>query len=199
MTLDDVEPAAALQSLSFPPPFPADLLWQPSHLQRHLELFPEGQFVAEADGEIVASCSNTIISEALWQSHESWSATVGGPLLDKFDRQGTTLYGLDITVHPDFRRMGIGREFYSERFALVERLGLSRYGTACRLPDFRRYRTENANSTPEIYARAVANGGATDRTLTPLLRYGLSLLGVIENYMEDEESCNAAALLEKAR
>jgi hypothetical protein len=36
----------------------------------------------------------------------------------------------------------------------------------------------------------------TDRTLTPLLSYGLTFLGVIENYMEDVESGDAAALLE---
>ena len=35
-----------------------------------------------------------------------------------------------------------------------------------------------------------------DRTLSVLLRYGLKFLDVIENYMPDEESGNAAALLE---
>ncbi len=46
------------------------------------------------------------------------------------------------------------------------------------------------------YARVVVEGKATDRTLTPLLRYGLGFVEVIENYMDDEESGNAAALLE---
>lgn len=44
----DIEGAVALQRDCFPPPFPEELLWQISHLQRHLEIFPEGQFVAFA-------------------------------------------------------------------------------------------------------------------------------------------------------
>ena len=35
-----------------------------------------------------------------------------------------------------------------------------------------------------------------NRTHRALLRYGLTFLGVIHDYMEDEESANAAALLE---
>ena len=63
MELGDVESAAALQSLAFPPPFPQDLLWQPEHLKRHLVLFPSGQFVADVGNQIIGSCSNTVISE----------------------------------------------------------------------------------------------------------------------------------------
>jgi hypothetical protein len=50
-------------------------------------------------------------------------------------------------------------------------------------------------SGPE-YAFAVVQGTVTDQTLTPLLRYGLALVDVIEEYMEDMESGHAAALLE---
>ena len=52
---------------------------------------------------------------------------------------------------------------------------------------------------PEVYAFQVQAGDLTDRTLTPLLRYGLNLKGVIEDYMEDEESLNCAALLSYER
>jgi len=186
--------AAALQKLAFPPPFSEDLHWDPEHLLRHIEIFPDGQFVAEAGGEIVGSCSNTIVSEAAWQAHAGWSATVGGPMLRGFRRDGTTLYGLDIAVHPSFRRQGIGRGFYETRFDLVRRLGLTRYGTACRMPDYLAF--SRGIRTPKEYAVAVTSAKAVDRTLTPLLRYGLTFIDVVENYMEDRESGNAAALLE---
>jgi ribosomal protein S18 acetylase RimI-like enzyme len=199
MEAEDIEQAADLQSLAFPPPFPQDLLWQAGHLLEHLRLFPEGQFVAEVDGEIVGSCSNTLISEEKWHAHGNWTETVGGPLLEAFVPQGSTMYGLDITVHPDYRRMGIGREFYDTRLALCDRLSLARYGTACRMPDMRHYRNKHSGASALQYAKAVVAGDVTDRTLTPLLRYGLTFLDVIENYMEDAESGNAAALLESAR
>ncbi len=109
---EDVEAVAALQREAFPPPFSEELLWQPEHLYRHLELFPEGQFVALAEEEVIGSCSNTLISEEGWQRHSSWDETVGGPLLKSFNRGGGTLYGLDITVSPRRRRLGIGRALY---------------------------------------------------------------------------------------
>ena len=39
-------------------------------------------------------------------------------------------------------------------------------------------------------------GVRVDRVLTPLLRYNLTFIETHESYMEDEESGNAAALLE---
>ncbi len=192
MTLDDIPEVVGLQALAFPPPFSQNLHWDPEHLERHIQLFQEAQYVAESSSEIVGSCSNTLISEERWQAHESWGATVGGPNLRGFDEKGTTLYGLDITVHPSHRRHGIGRAFYNERFRVVRQRKLARYGTGCRLPDY----AQHTDKTVEEYARRVANGELTDKTLTPLLRYGLTFLGVLRDYMDDEESANAAALLE---
>jgi hypothetical protein len=199
MTRDDVAEAVGLQMLAFPPPFSEDLHWGSEHLLRHIKLFPEGQFVAVAGGEIVGSCSNSIVSEPGWQAHGNWGQTMGGPFLRKFDRTGTTLYGLDITVHPSRRRIGIGRAFYFARFRLVEDLGLTRYGTGCRIPDYRSFADRNPTVGVHAYAKRVVAGELQDRTLTPLLRYDLKFLGVIENYMEDFESDNAAALLERVR
>jgi GNAT superfamily N-acetyltransferase len=196
MRFEDVPAVVALQKLAFPPPFSEELHWDPEHLVRHIELFPEGQLVADCDGEVVGSCSNTIVSEHAWRAHGSWYETVGGPDLHGFAPLGTTLYGLDISVHPEHRRAGIGRRFYQSRFELVRRRGLARYGTGCRLPDFRSYQKEHPEVDAREYARRVVAGEASDRTLTPLLRYGLDFVGVKEKYMEDDESGDAAALLE---
>jgi ribosomal protein S18 acetylase RimI-like enzyme len=196
MAMEDIARVVELQKLAFPPPFSEDLHWDPEHLVRHIELFPTGQFVAEDMGKIVGSCSNSIVSELQWQKHGGWGETVGGPNLRTFDRNGTTLYGLDITVHPDYRRQGIGRSFYRSRYSLVKSLGLARFGTGCRLPDFRNYATTRPGIRVEDYVERVVRGEATDRTLTPLLRMDLECIGVVRDYMPDEESANAAALLE---
>ncbi|HEY0868733.1 MAG TPA: hypothetical protein VGE01_15220, partial [Fimbriimonas sp.] len=134
-----------------------------------------------------------------WQKHGSWSETVGGPYLRAFDPDGSTLYGLDITVHPMHRRLGIGRAFYGERYRLVEQRGLARYGTACRIPDYRAFATSHPETGVEEYVERVVRGEAADRTLTPLLRMGLEFVEVLRGYMDDEESVNAAALLERRR
>ncbi len=194
MTPADIDGVVALQAAAFPPPFPQEYHWQAPHIRSHLRHFPIGQFVADVDGQIVGSCSNTMISEEKWQAHGSWIETVGDPGIRSFDMQGTTLYGLDITVHPAYRRQGVGRGFYEARYKLCQAAGLVRYGTGCRMPDFRASGVE----TVEQYADEVVAGTRNDRTLTPLLRYGLSFIAVVRGYMEDFESDNAGALLERA-
>lgn len=196
MLEEHIEGAVALQRACFPEPFPEELLWSRDHLLRHLELFPSGQFVAVSGDQVVASASASRISEANWLSHANWDETVGGPLLESFDSLGSTLYGLDISVHPEARGLGIGRRLYERRFKVVEEGGLARYGTACRVPDYQAYATDHPETSVGEYAELVVNNRATDRTLSPLLRYGLTYLGVIHGYMEDKESDNAAALLE---
>lgn len=196
MLLDDIPGAVSLQRACFPAPFPEELLWQPEHVQRHLEFFPEGQFVAVDNDRVIGSASSCLISEENWKAHRSWEETVGGHFIDNHDPQGSTMYGLDVSVHPAHREKGIGKELYRARFRAVRELALIRYGTACRLPDYRRWAEEKNNLPVETYVKEVVEGQTTDRTLTPLLRYGLTFLGVLHGYMDDEESANSAALLE---
>lgn len=192
MDAGDADAAAGLQIRAFPPPFPSELLWQPAHLRRHVEIFPEGQFVAEVAGRIVGSCSNLKIDEANWNAHSPWDGTVGGPFLTAHVPTGSTLYGVDVTVDPEFRRRGIARAFYEARFRLVRSSDLKRYGTACRIPGF----SSSGEADARIYAKSVVAGTRQDATLTPLLRIGMTFVDVIDGYMIDVESGNFAALLE---
>jgi GNAT superfamily N-acetyltransferase len=181
-----------LQPLCYPPPFNPSLLWQREHIERHLAVFPEGHFVATAEGRVVGSASNTIISEEAWRAHPPWKETVGGFMIETFDPKGTTLYGLDISVDPAFRGRGIARALYQARFDLVREKRLVRYGTTCRLPGFH----TSGVGTPESYADEVVAGNRMDPTLTPLLKMNLTYLGVAMDHMDDPESGNSAAILE---
>lgn len=185
-----------LQKLCFPSPFPEDCLWTSDHIERHLATFPLGQFVAIVDGIVVGSASSLIITEESWRSHSGWMKTTGGFLFENHHREGTTLYGADISVHPAFRGRGIAKQLYLSRFELVVSSHLERFGTACRTPGWLEWQVARRDATYPEYCLAVVNGLVRDRTLTPLLRCGLQYHGVIENYMEDNESGDGAALLE---
>ena len=193
MKPEDFEGVVELQRLAFPPPFDQDILWRTEHLARHHQIFPQGQWVAQKDHDfVIGSCSNTIITSELLEKHGTWDETVGGVFLTTFDRKGDVLFGVDISVHPDYRRQGIGRGFYHQRMELVKALGLARFATTCRMPDFA---TSGCKSTTE-YGSKVAAGEFSDRTLTPLLRYGLTMTSVLEDHIDDPESGNASAALE---
>lgn len=183
--------AVALQRLCFPAPFPEDHLWQPHHLATHLTFFPEGQFVALINGNVVGSSSSIIISRSTWLAPNTWDEITGGLALTGHDPEGTLLFGVDISVHPDFRGQGIARHLYQARFDLVRSLGLESYVTLCRLPGF----SSSGLQHPADYARQAAAGERSDPTLTPLLKMGMSLMVVADNCMEDEESGNAGAKL----
>lgn len=188
----DIPGVVALQRACFPEPFPEDQLWTADHLLAHLSRFAPGQFVALAGDQVIGSASNLILPEELWNAHLGWEETVGGFTFDNHDSSGTTLYGADISVHPEFRRQGIARHLYAARFSLVRSLQLNRYGTACRIPDF----LASGLASPAEYCEQVVSGVRTDRTLTPLLAMGLSFVQLLPNYMPDPESGDCAALLE---
>lgn len=192
MTSEHFPGVIHLQKSAFPPPFDESLLWTAEDLQTHIDLLPETQWVAICEGEIVGSCSNTLISEENYLSHTDWDTTVGGSQLGRFEKAGTTLYGLDISVSERFRGKGIGRSFYEQRKQFVVKQGLKRYATGCRLPDFSGSGFENIYE----YVEQVRLGRSFDRTLSPLLKYGLTIVGIHTNYMEDSESSNNAALLQ---
>lgn len=169
-----------------------EALFDEKHVLKHLQRFPDGQFVAVSEGRVVGSATNMLMSEERWSHHEPWEAAVGGLDISRHDPQGTVLFGVDISVAPDWRRRGVGRALYEARFGLVRSLGLGLYGTVCRLPGFGASGMEH----PADYALAVATEATEDRTMTPLLRLGMKYCGVVEGYMDDPESGDAGAVLE---
>ncbi len=188
----DIGAVVALQRACFPPPFPQDLLFSGSHVQAHLSLFAAGQLVCVSSGEVVASCTNMLVSSRAWDSHLPWEQVTGGLSLPNHDPAGTVLFGIDVSVHPDHRRKGIARGLYRCRLGLVDELGLDKYATVSRMPGFQ----ASAVQDPREYLKSVREGSTIDPTLTPLAKLGLRSCGVAENYMDDPESGNCGAVWE---
>jgi GNAT superfamily N-acetyltransferase len=178
---EDIPEVVDLQPIVFPPPFSPDLLWKPSDLEKHLSVFPEGQFVATLGQKIIASCSNTRLVR--YDKDLKWEDAITG-----FESDGTILFGLDISVHPDYRGLGIGRAFYNLR----KRLVTGYYMTVCRVPDFHL----SPQLTAQEYVNKVINSELTDRTLTPFLRYEMKVVDILRGHMIDPESRDTSVVLE---
>jgi len=166
--------------------------WNAALLANHQRRFPEGQFVAEHQGEVVGHSACFVTrSELVLRPHTFGEATARGTF-DTHDPHGDTLYGAEIMVHPDHRRLGVGKRFYEARLALAGRLGLRYFVAGGRIPG---YLELAGRLTPEEYVRQVVAGEREDRVLTPQLRSGLRVAEVMSGYLNDPNSGGYATLL----
>lgn len=173
--------------------------WRPAQLRSHLEVFPEGQFVATMDdaGEerVVGMASSLVI---LWSDYDfraTWrDFTSGGYFTNHDPVHGRTLYGAEIIVDPARRGHGIGARLYEARRALVHRLGLLRIRAGSRLAG---YHEAAGRMTAEQYVVEVVHERLHDPTLSFQLHHGFHVIGVVSGYLaHDPKSLGFAAIIE---
>jgi len=175
--------------------YPTAPPWSPHQLASHLQVFPEGQFVAVEDSTIVGMASSLIV---LWDDYSmdtAWSEFTARGLFTNHDpAAGRTLYGAEIMVDPARQGAGIGSRLYEARRELCVRLGLRRIRAGARL---RGYHEVAGRMSPAEYVAAVERGTLTDPTLSFQLRRGFRVLAVVSGYLQhDPESLGYTAVIE---
>jgi len=164
--------------------------------EHHLQLFPEGQFVALAhfNGQTrVAGCSSTFRTFFDADDVElSYEEVIDGGWLTNHNPEGEWLYGADVCVHPDFRGMGVGRRLYAARRALVRQLNLRGEIAGGMLPGYHRHQK---HLTVAQYVLRVTQGKLTDPTLSMQLKMGFRVRGLLHDHITDPRSKNTAALI----
>ena len=175
--------------------YPDSPPWTPTQLASHLEVFPEGQLVAEVDGRVVGMAASLIV---LWDDYSmdtSWRDFTDHGMFRNHDQaRGRTLYGAEIMVHPAFQGHGVGKRLYEARRELVGRFGLLRIRAGARLAGYHR---QADRLSPEEYTRRVVAGELTDPTLSFQLARGFAVIGVARHYLRhDPESLGHAAVIE---
>src|SRR5690554_2956336 len=86
--------------------------WKIEQLESHVALFPEGQFCVEYDGKIIGSASSLIINFNEYDDQHSYDEITDKGYITNHDPEGDSLYGIEVMVHPDYRRMKIGKRLY---------------------------------------------------------------------------------------
>jgi ribosomal protein S18 acetylase RimI-like enzyme len=191
-TKPDFEALVAVQKECFPPPFPEELWWNEEQLKNHVELFPEGSFCVEVDGEVVGSMTALIVNYKPGDMH-SWEEVTDNGYIRSHNPKGNTLYVVDISVKPAFRKLGIGKKMMQAMYETVVYLDLDRLLGGGRLSGYHKY---SAELSPEQYLEKVVEGELNDPVTTFLMRVGRVPVGVAHNYLDDDESGNCAALME---
>ncbi len=182
-----------VQKQSFPPPFPEELWWNKEQLWNHITLFPDGALCIEIEGEVVGSMTSLLVDFNGKHAQHTWEEITDNGYIRTHNPAGKTLYVVDISVSPPYRKLGLGKWLMFSMYEVVIHKGFERLLGGGRMPG---YHTKRNEMTPEDYLESVVKGEIKDPVITFLLRCGRTPVQVVENYLEDEESCNYAALME---
>lgn len=184
-----------MQRLIFPTLSDEELFTEAKY-RKHIEIFPEGQFVALVDyngEEIVVGATSTFRTNFDFEYiQHSFLDAAGNGWLSNHDPNGEWLYGVDVSVHPDWRGRHIGRRLYEARQELVYRLNLRGELAGGMLPG---YHYHHRTLTVAQYVLRVKQGRLKDPTLSMQLKNGFKVRGILYNHITDPRSNNSASLL----
>lgn len=190
---DDIPKIIYLQKKSFPALAKFGNIWHTDELSSHLEIFPEGQVVAELQGEIVGSATSLIVFLDPRYADHTWKDITGNGMLTTHNPSGDSLYGADISTHPDYRHLGIGHRLYQARKDIAKRFNLKRMISGGRLFN---YCEHYQQLSPLEYANKVLSGEIHDLVLSFDINNGFKFIKILTNYLEDPRSLNYASFIE---
>lgn len=156
------------------------------HFLHHMQIFPEGQFVAletQPDGtrRVVGLTSSMLIRfDPAHPFIEPWFTTIDDGWLYRHDPQGEWMYGVESAVLPDLQGRGVGSKLMEARFAVAKRLNLRGMVAGS---DMVGYYQVAATVTPEDYMRGVVAGKYFDNNLSKQVKKGFTPIAVIPNFL----------------
>lgn len=162
-----------------------------SMLRGQLSTFPDGQFVVEYEGEIVGYAASFIIKSKLALAPHTWSEITGGGYGSRHDPNGDILYGMEVCVHPDRRRLRIGERLYDARKALAENFELKGIVFGGRMPGWAKRRKTYPD--PLTYIEAVKARKVVDQVVNFQLRQGFEPIGFLKNYLPNDDASGGQA------
>ncbi len=153
--------------------------------------FPEGQFVAVLEGEIVGYCASSRIDEDVALASHDWGTISGNGFGSRHDPTGDWLYGIEMAVDARRRGLRIGKRLYEARRALAERLELRGIVFGGRMPGYARARSKVQG--PEDYLEQVQEGKLRDPVIGFQLANGFAPIGVLRDYLPRDRASGGFA------
>lgn len=169
-------------------PYPLDIL------KAQIQNFPEGQFVAELNGEVVGYCASIIIDGKTVLGPHTWGEVTGGGYCSTHNPNGDYLYGVEVFVNPNLQGRRIGDRLYKKRKELCKQYRLKGIIFGGRMPLLAKKIKQI--KTPEKYVELVRDKKIKDSVLGFQLRQGFEVHSILKNYYPpDTESLGYAVLL----
>ncbi len=191
MIPEHTEGLMEVEHASFPGLTDLDLL-QPENVRRLCEVFPEGCFVALHGDRPVGMGLGILLDFDFDNPDHTLAGIAGEHQCANHDPDGDWYYGINISVHPDYRGHGIGSRLYELRKDVCRRLNRRGIVAGGVIPG---YADHIRNMSADEYIRRVAAGELYDPTLTFQIENGFRAEAALANYMEDEAVGNWAVLI----
>ena len=182
-----------IQRECFPPPFPSELWWNTEQLRNHVTRFPAGALCIEVEGRLAGSITGLVVRWNPEDPDQAWSAITDSGYIRNHDPNGNTLYIVDISVRPSYRKLGLGKWLMLSMYEVVVAKKIERLLGGARMPGYHKVADE---LTPEDYLTKVLAGDLSDPIVTFLLRCGRVPVRVTHDCLDDEKSGNHAVLME---
>lgn len=182
----------AIELACFPTTDPDDL-YDEAELIALAEVFPEGCFVGlEGERPVAMGLGVRVHFDLAHPQHNLAEFLAATGTETGHQPDGPWYYGTDISVHPDYRRRGIGRELYDLRKQVVVELGLAGIVAGGVIPG---YAEHKHRLSADEYVAAVAAGELYDPTLSFQLENGFEAVCALADYMADPEVDGYASLI----
>lgn len=180
-----------LQDIVYPTLAETQRLKRANYL-KHIEIFPEGQFVALDGDRVVGMTTSIRLPEAFLAAEHSFDQIIVGGFCTSHDPEGEWLYGVDVGTHPDYRGLGIARELYRARHDTCRRLGLKGQYSMGMINGYGAVR--DRYSINDYYDKVISNE-LFDPTVSMQMRIGFEPKGLVKNYLEDPNCGDACVRL----
>jgi GNAT superfamily N-acetyltransferase len=180
-----------LQTVVFPT-LDDDERFKARHYRKHIELFPEGQFVGLDGNRVVAATATIRLHFDFGHVNHTFAEIIQGGWLTSHEPDGHWLYGADIGVHPEYRGRGLAQALYAARQELVWALGLQGQVTAGMMSG---YGAVKHRMTAQDYYAGLVTGRINDPTLSMQKKVGFEFRGLLEDYLQDPVCDNYSVLI----
>lgn len=162
------------------------------HYLKHIEIFPEGQFVA-LDGERVIAMTTTIrLKEKYLAGRHEFADIIQGGFCTSHDPSGEWLYGVDMGTHPDYRGRGLARALYRARQDTCKKLGLKGQYTMGMING---YGVLSGQMPASEYYQKLLRREIQDPTVSAQIKIGFEAQGLVEEYLDDPACGNCCVRL----
>lgn len=185
-TKHDIEGIAALSRKVYKDNFLSE-----KKIRSHITIFPEGQFVAVFEDKIVGHVATFIVDEEVALSKHSWPEITGNGYLSRHDPHGDVLYGAEVCVDPDMRRLRIGQRLYNMRKKLCVQMGLKAIVFGGRMPNYGKHARKGMAAID--YLESVKDKKLRDPVIAFQMRNRFEPMGILKDYLPgDKESGDCA-------